>query len=846
MAEGVTLFKCQMCGGELNIEHGKSVTICEYCGSTQTLPKLNDEKRIQLYDRANHFRLANEFDKAMGVYEMILSDNEDDSEAYWGIVLCRYGIAYVDDPASHRRMPTVNRAQFVSIFDDADYKSAIKYADDEQKAIHKAEAAEIDAIQRKYLEISSEEDPFDVFICYKETDENGQRTQDSVRAYDIYNALDKEGFKVFFARVTLEDKLGSAYEPYIFAALHSAKVMIVVGTKREYFDAVWVKNEWSRFLGLIKEGKEKIVIPAYEGMSPYDMPEEFQLLQSQDMSKIGYTQDIVRGVKKLVDKSVPKKPEPNRIVNGVNIDTVLTRAFIFIEDKKWVNAKAYIEKVLDVDPENAKAYLGLLMIELKVPRQELLSNCEKPFDNLPAYTKAFRYADRGLRNLLQSYIKAIKERIRLKECEEIYKQALHLENGQYNDKMNECSNLQSAAAKYKSIAGYKDADQRLEVLENKIKKLLEELDTKKKLRKKIIRIAIVAVCVIFVAFQLITKAIIPAQKYREAAKCLESKDYVGAVVLYAELGHYKDSLTLLKEANYLYGMDQMSKKDYKGAYNTFESIQGYKESRDNKVVCGYIYAQNLLKQGDYENALVVLNDIGVYKDSQSLKAKCLTEGTQYFYEKKNYAKVIEWYQQCAEFDAGADFYIEACYYQGISLQESGQFENAIEYFNKAGSYGDAYAKINEAKYAYVTYNRDRTNAKTYEFLNDLVSMGYKDSGTIYNDLYDWNIEVFAINTSAKDEQSNRVSLSVYDSVYFHFKVNGGYPGEKINVSLVATYPNGTTSEMETKEFHDGYVGYYGWASGIYTVPAYGERGPLKLQFYANGEVIGEATVSMKT
>ena len=159
---------------------------------------------------------------------------------------------------------------------------------------------------------------------------------------------------------------------------------------------------------------------------------------------------------------------------------------------------------------------------------------------------------------------------------------------------------------------------------------------------------------------------------------------------------------------------------------------------------------------------------------------------------------------------------------------------------------ELYAKIKEAKYAYVTYNRDRTNAKTYEFLNDLVSMGYKDSGTIYNDLYDWNIEVFAINTSAKDEQSNRVSLSVYDSVYFHFKVNGGYPGEKINVSLVATYPNGTTSEMETKEFHDGYVGYYGWASGIYTVPAYGERGPLKLQFYANGEVIGEATVSMKT
>ena len=150
-------------------------------------------------------------------------------------------------------MPTVNRAQFTSIYDDANYKAALEYADSAQREIYEKEADAINNIQKGILTISQKEEPFDIFICYKETDENGNRTPDSVLAYDLYHLLSKEGLKVFFARVTLEDKLGTAYEPYIFAALSTAKVMVVMGTKPEYFNAVWVKNEWSRYLKLVEE-----------------------------------------------------------------------------------------------------------------------------------------------------------------------------------------------------------------------------------------------------------------------------------------------------------------------------------------------------------------------------------------------------------------------------------------------------------------------------------------------------------------------------------------------------------------------------------------------------------------
>lgn len=407
----MSVFKCKMCGGALEINQGDTVAVCEYCGTKQTLPKLDDEKRVQLYDRANYFRRQNEFDKAMGIFEMIISDEKDDAEAYWGIVLCKYGIEYVEDPRSHKRVPTVNRAQYTSIFDDNDYLSAIEHADEYQRDIYKEEAKVIDSIQKGILEISAKEEPFDVFICYKETDSKGNRTNDSVYAQDIYSALTKEGYKVFFARITLEDKLGSAYEPYIFAALHSAKVMLVIGTSKENFNAVWVKNEWSRFLAISKDDSSRAVIPCYKDISPYDMPKEFAYLQSQDMGKIGYIQDLVHGIEKYIKKEAVKETIVVNGVNNSNISPLLKRAFMFLEDGDWQSADEYCEKALDIDPENAQAYLGKLLVELKIKKISELKKSVTIIENNHYYKKAVRYSDEKLNTILISINESIKENI---------------------------------------------------------------------------------------------------------------------------------------------------------------------------------------------------------------------------------------------------------------------------------------------------------------------------------------------------------------------------------------------------------------------------------------------------
>lgn len=459
----MSIFKCKMCGGTLEINN-ETVAVCEYCGTKQTLPRLDDDRKMNLYDRANHFRRNNEFDKAMSIYEQILSEDNTDAEAYWSLVLCRYGIEYVEDPASHKRIPTVNRAQFTSIFADADYKSALEYADGYQKEVYEEETKAIDEIQKGILAISQKEDPFDVFICYKETDQNGRRTPDSVLANDLYHELTEEGYKVFFSRITLEDKLGSAYEPYIFAALNSAKVMVVLGTKPEYFNAAWVKNEWSRYLALIKGGAKKMLIPAYKDMDPYDLPEEFSHLQAQDMSKLGFMQDLIRGVKKIASASGSGSSVQASVVSSStgNISPLLKRAFMFLEDGDWESADEYCEKVLDSDPENANAYLGKLMAEMRVRKQEDLSKCSEPFDNYNSYKKAVRFGDEQLAATLNNYVTYIKERNEMERLKGIYHKAY--DAMQYADTEEV---FKSAAKLFQGISGYRDADEMAErCLEN--------------------------------------------------------------------------------------------------------------------------------------------------------------------------------------------------------------------------------------------------------------------------------------------------------------------------------------------------------------------------------------------
>lgn len=623
------VFKCKMCGGDLEIKEGMSVAECQYCGTQQTLPRLDSERRANLYDRANHFRRNNEYDKAMALYEQILNEEPTDAEAYWSLVLCRYGVEYVEDPATHKRVPTVNRTQYTSIFADEDYKQAIAHADGAQRAVYEAQAKDIDDIQKGILEISGKEEPFDVFICYKETDASGRRTPDSVLAAELYHELTQEGFKVFFSRITLEDKLGSAYEPYIFAALNSAKVMVVIGTKPEYFNAVWVKNEWSRYLALIKSGAKKVLIPAYRDMDPYDLPEEFSHLQAQDMSKLGFMQDLIRGIKKLTETDEPKAAGKETVVmgaGGANIAPLLKRAFMFLEDGDWQSANEYCEKVLDMDPENAQAYLGKLMAELQVRKKEELANCAYSFDHTANYQRVMQFGDDKLKTEMQGYISQINQRNEQARLEQLYSNAVTamqaakteedfkaaaaafqaisefknskhlaarcLDQAQNAKKQaiyravkqriagNTADDYKEALAMLQPIADCPDANKLIHACQQKMEKILAA-DKKRAKRNKIMAVVILCIVAVVIVGIIVTKAVVlPNIQYNNAMALYNDEKFDEATQAFEKLGNYKDSPEKIKEIQYHQAEQLYEQNKYGKAAFAFNALGNYKDSSE--------------------------------------------------------------------------------------------------------------------------------------------------------------------------------------------------------------------------------------------------------------------------
>ena len=63
----MSVLKCKMCGGDLKVEENMSICTCIYCKTKQTIPNIENERKSNLFNRANKLRNECEFDKAYGI-----------------------------------------------------------------------------------------------------------------------------------------------------------------------------------------------------------------------------------------------------------------------------------------------------------------------------------------------------------------------------------------------------------------------------------------------------------------------------------------------------------------------------------------------------------------------------------------------------------------------------------------------------------------------------------------------------------------------------------------------------------------------------------------------------------
>lgn len=713
----MAVFKCKTCGASLNFDENSTYVVCDYCDCKQFIPlNFSDEKKVNMFNRANEKLSKCDFDTAQRHYDSIIAEYPDEAEAYWGACLCKYGIEYVDDSVTGKKIPTCHRTNTTSIFDDDDFKAVCRCANEVAKAYYLEVAGEIDRIQKKILEIASKEAPYDIFISYKEKDPlTGKRTEDSDKANDLYTNLIEKGYKrVFFARNTLKNVGGRDYEPIIYAALNSAKVMILLATEPEYMNATWVKNEWSRYLKMMKNHPDKKLIVCHYNFDAYDLPEELRAIEALNMDSItfhenlmnsisnvlsfGKTKDAVSNERKVVIKNVStfvsiadsvkehwKNCKEETIINKSNYgylyfhyqvlhtyddaekrverkvsvvdsrgetiyqsdnhvtlkggssdktygarvdisdfkegeytlvcevegavpyectftivsdsvlgkktqsytgevttDNLLMRAEIFLYDRDFSNAVKYYDKVIDVDPTNAKAYIGKMCADLKLSEYDALKKCEIPIEEYSEFKKALRFSnDEGI---------AFVNELLLGYKENRYNAAIALkERGEHDGEL--C--IKNAVEIFEKLGDYKDSKE----------KILECETLQKEL------------------------------KYRAA---MERAKYAPklAAIEFENLGNYKDSKKMIHECVNIYKESKyqdakaLFEKSPETSIRYLESIGDYKDASELLIKYKEFLLEKTYKftkksaKNNLSKAIENFGKIEDYKDSAELKERC--------------------------------------------------------------------------------------------------------------------------------------------------------------------------------------------------------------------------------
>lgn len=365
--------------------------------------------------------------------------------------------------------------------------------------------------------------------------------------------------------------------------------------------------------------------------------------------------------------------------------------------------------------------------------------------------------------------------------------------------------------------------------------------------------------------------------YLSAIEKYDAKEYDAALKIFTDLGGYSDSKEWIKKTNYAHAKDCFEKQDYQKAFDLFTNLKNYEDSKDQANESKYMMAEKAFEEKDYETAFTCYYSVPKnYKDSvkkgkealylyacDCLDKKKYKEASDAFgsskltdykesaqknkeasylyakscYDLKRYDDAVIYFAKATGYEDADTLLTDSKYFNALSLIRNKKYVKAVGILKDLGNYKESKTKLNEAKYAYVTANKNNSDSMTYSYLKDLKAVGYSDSASIYKELYAWKATITAINNS-ENSSENRLSLSRYETWVFHFKLENGEPQSDVQLYYEIIYPSGRSSGKD--KFDEKWSrGYSGTVSAWYTNPANGVTGNCYLYIYDDaGNKIG--------
>ena len=536
---------------------------------------------------------------------------------------------------------------------------------------------------------------YDVFISYRR--EGGHEM-----ARYLYEMLRWKGISCFF---DLEELGSGQFNHKLLSCIEQSSNFVLILSKdsleRCKNEGDWVRCEIEHAIA-----HNKNIVPfVLEGFSwPRDLPESLKTLpyyNNVQMMREYFDASIARLMSML--KITHKLSDVKETAAAPTVDSLLERAFMFLEDEEWKDAVKYSEKVLDIDPKNARGYLTRLCAEFKLKSMDEIAVYEGNLDSIKA-SKTYKKIEQFDTQLAREIDALLSKNIENRSLS-VYDQAVSAMQGAKTKE-----ELADAAKLFESIASYKDSASLAEECRSKIEQIREEE------REEALR-----------------------SRYNSAVNMLnaaKSKEALLRVAsLFDELSAYKDSAELAKQCRdkveemrlreeqarldrYNEALRKMSEAktvaDYDAAINDFFASNGYKDSAKLIGECR-MYKQIIREQAaeeakklwsntqaynkallamqeaktneDFRKAGVMFFSLGGFKDSMELSKQCLSEATKRSTWEETYtkaesmfinAKTKEDYVKVAQLYASMEGYMSANERLAKCNERIKEFEKAEE------------------------------------------------------------------------------------------------------------------------------------------------------------------------
>ena len=417
--------------------------------------------------------------------------------------------------------------------------------------------------------------------------------------------------------------------------------------------------------------------------------------------------------------------------------------------------------------------------------------------------------------------------------------------------------------------------------EAQARKLREE---KKRKTRKLLGILIPVVAAVLALAILTPTVIVPAVKngkaYSQAQTLLENGDFDSAQAIFRNLGTWSDASDMVLECGYRKAEAALRNLRYDDAISLWDSLGGYRDSAERsenayerKMNALYDNAARLMEQGSFAEARDAFAALGGWSDSADRAEKCAQLHNQGIYDEAialasqgAYAEAIDSLEQLGSFSDSADQVVQLSYIYAASLYEAADYETALKYYKKAGSYEDSQSRITEcwfglgcqqvenrkyddaitsfgncsdhadvdswlcaAKLGYASTHASRDNTRTAKYLQELLEKKYPGASDLHEQIFGWKAVVDGFNNNPYSSEPMQ-TISKYNTIYCHFTITGGMEGEKVRIRTELVSPAGQVLIQKIDDVMDGNKP---WVSFFYFNPATSPAGTMTVRIYVD-------------